>query len=104
MAKRTGKTPTVSRESVLSTTPKQSEHELSIAALMETRPEIYSKVVEFLEQGMSPGVRRGFDPSPARPGEKDQKSFRGGSNSRGHPLNRSKSRRSRPTNERKIVR
>ena len=55
MAKRNGKTSTVNRESVLSTTPEKTEHELSVAALMEARPEVYSKVVEFLEQGMSPG-------------------------------------------------
>jgi hypothetical protein len=55
MAKRNGKVPTVNRESVLSTTPEETEHECSIASLMETRPDVYAKIVGFLEQGMSPG-------------------------------------------------
>jgi hypothetical protein len=55
MAKRNGKTPTVSRASMLSTTPEETEHECSIAALMERSPETYAKCVKFIEEGHSPG-------------------------------------------------
>jgi hypothetical protein len=55
MAKRNGKTPAVKRESLLSTTPEISEHECSIAALMERSPETYAGCVKFIEEGHSPG-------------------------------------------------